>query len=139
MKIEMMMIGAILFSLVIVLGTGIYGQMLSNYNVSVDTSNTFGKLSYTAKDLYQYDSNMRSNIQGGAVTDANAVDEMLEGGYSAVKTNPFGALGVAANSTEILLKEKDMIPAPAIAFILLTLSILTTFAIIALIFKFEQR
>lgn len=139
MKIEMMIIGAVLFGLVFVLGVGFYGEMLSNYDVDVDTSSTFGKISYNAKQIYDYESSMRNDIQGGAVTDTNAVDDMVEGGYSAIKNNPFGALGIAANATETLMMEKDMIPAPAISFILLTLSILTTFAIIGLIFRFEQR
>jgi len=139
MKIEYMMIGAVLFGLVFVLGTSIYGNTLSKYDVDIDTSTTWGQMGSNAKQIYDYDKDMRGSIQGGTVTETNAVDDMIEGGYSAIKNNPYSAISVAGNATYTLMKQARFIPAPAITFILLTLSILTTFAIIALIFKFQQR
>lgn len=139
MKIEMMMIGAVLFGLIFVLGLDVYSSGLSDYDVSVDTSTTWGKMSYNAKQIKDYDKAMRDNIRGGSVTEGDAVDDMVRGGYESVKDSPFGAIGVAANATETLMMESHMVPAEVISFLMVTLSILVTFAIIALIFRFEQR
>jgi len=139
MKLEMLMIGAVLFGLVFVLGVDIYSDMLSKYKVDIDTSTTFGKMSYNAKQIKDYESNMRSNIQGGIVTEENAVDDMIAGGYRAIQNNPYGAIDVAANATQTLMQETGMVPASVVSFLLLTLTILTTFAIIALVFRFAQR
>lgn len=139
MKIEFIMIGALLFGLVFVTGYNVYGELLSNYDAEIDTSDTFGQMSFNVKELNEYSDNMRENIQGGAVTEGDAVDDMVEGGYSAIKDNPYGAVGIAANATETLMQESPFVPAEIKIFLLATLSILVTFAIIALIFRFEQR
>ena len=139
MKIEMMMIGAVLFGLVFILGLDVYSTMLSNYDVNVDTASTFGKMSSNAKQIKDEAESMRGSIQGGSVTEDNAVDGMVLGGYSAIRNNPFTAIGVASNATQTLMLENHMVPAEAVVFLMLVLSILTVFAIIALIFKFEQR
>lgn len=139
MKIEMMMIGAVLFGVVFSLGLNFYGEMLSNYNVDIDTSSTFGEISNNAKEIAKINDQMQGDIEGGSVTEGDAVEDMIAGGYSAIKNSPFSAIGVAAEATETLLLEFHMVPAEAIDFIILVLSLLTLFAIIGLIFRFEQR
>lgn len=139
MKIEMMMIGALLFGLVFALGIDVYSKMLSNYDVDIDTSTTFGKMSSNAKQIQDETESMRTAIEGGEVSEGGAEDDMFSGGYKAIKNNPFTALGVAKNATETLMFEMHMIPDDAIEIIMIIFSIFTLFAIIALIFRFQQR
>lgn len=139
MKIEMMMIGAILFGMVFIVGLDIYSEMLYQYDVNIDTNTTFGKMSFNAQQIKKEASDMRESITSGSVTEGNAVDDMVLGGYSAVRNNPFTIMGIAANSTETLMMESHMVPAPVVVLLMSILGILTIFAIIALIFKFEQR
>lgn len=139
MKIEMMFIGAIFFGLAFVVGLGFLGDGLSNYNVDADTSSTFGKMSNDIKQIYDYQDSMKEQIQGGVVTDSDAVDQMLRGGYTSIRGNPFDAVSVAGNASMNLAKETGFLPADIIFFLMTTMAILLLFAIIALIFKFEQR
>ena len=139
MKLEMMFIGALIFGLVFVVGLGIYGEGLSEYDVSVDTNSTFGQMTHNLKRIYDIQDSTKDQIQGGEVTDADAVDEMIKGGYTGVRSNPFTALTVAANASMTLGKETGFVSAPIIGFFMAVLSILVLFAIIALIFRFQQR
>lgn len=139
MKLEMMFIGALSFGLVFVLYLGVYAEGLVNYDVDVDTSTSFGKLSYNAKQIQEYQDNVRASLQGGTVTDEDAVDAMVRGGYAGIRNNPFSSLSIAGNATETLLQEYQFVPAPVISFILLVISILVVFAIIALIFRFRTQ
>lgn len=139
MKLEMMFIGALLFGLVFVAGLNIYGEALSNYNVDVDTSNTFGKMSNNLQSIYDYQKNMKEDIQGGSVTDENAVDDMVSGGYKAIRTNPVSALTVATNASMVFAQETGVVDEYFVAFFVTVLAILVIFAIIAIIFKFEIR
>lgn len=139
MKIEMMIIGALLFSLIFVTGFSIYISTLNTYNVQVDTSTTWGKISNNALALQKEGANMRSKIQGGDVTEGDATEDMVADSYTAIKESPYSALGIAANATETLLKEQHMVNSTTISIIMIILGILVTFAIIAVVFRFEQR
>lgn len=139
MKIEMILIGVLLFGLVFVLGYDIHTEMLKNYDVEIDTTDPFGRMSDNGKQIKNQVQLMRNDIQGGSVSEGTAEDDMIRGTYQAIKNNPFTAIGTAGNATETLMKETDIIPAEAIGVLLLILSILTIFAIIALVFRFQQR
>lgn len=139
MKLEMMFIGALFLGLVMITGSAVIGEGLSRYNVESDTTTTFGKVSYSLKNVYDYQDSMKENIQGGDVTDQNAVDQMLAGGYTSIRNQPFNALTAATNTTMLLAMESGFVNANIIGFFIAVISILVLFAIIALIFKFEQR
>lgn len=139
MKLEMLFIGALLFGLVFIAGFNLYAENLSTYSIDVDTNTTFGKLANEGKLLYDYNKDIQDKIAGQTVTDATAVDSMVSGGYTAIKNNPFNALAYASNTTQTLMLETDYVPVYMINFILIVLSILVTFAIIAIIFQFQQR
>lgn len=139
MKLEMMFIGALFLGLIMITGSTIIGEGLSRYNVESDTTTTFGRVSYSLKSVYDYQDSMKENIQGGDVTDQDAVDQMLAGGYTSIRNQPFNALTAATNTTMILAMESGFISADIIGFFIAVISILVLFAIIALIFKFEQR
>lgn len=139
MKLEMMFIGALAFGLVFVVFLGIYAEGLDEYNVEVDTSTTFGKMGYNIQQLQSIQGNMRGEIEGGAVTDENAVDDMIAGGYKAIRTNPFKAVTIATNASMTLAQETGFLSPDIIFFLTAVIGILTLFALIAIIFKFTQR
>lgn len=139
MKLEMMFIGGLLFGLVFALGAGILGEGLSRYNIDSDTSTTFGKMSYSLKSVYDYQDNVKDKLQGGEVTDQDAVDQMIKGGYIGVRSSPFNALTVATNASMHLAQETGFVDAKIIGFLIFVMITLVTFAIVAIIFKFETR
>ena len=139
MKLEMMFIGALAFGLVFIVFLGIYAESLDEYGVEVDTSTTFGKMSSNIQQLQTIQGNMKDEREGGAVTDENAVDDMIAGGYKAIRTNPFKAVTIAANASMTLAQETNFLTPEIISFLMYTIGILTLFALIAIIFKFTQR
>lgn len=142
MKIEMFIIAFAAFGLVFLLGIGIYGEGLRIYDVDVDTSSTFGKVSSNIKQLYGYSLETKEQLTGGKVSDTDAVDDMIAGGYKGIRTSPFKTLTIATNLTQTLVTETDMsgLVSPLIVqFIMLTLTVLVIFAIVYLIFRFQSR
>lgn len=142
MKLEMFVIGFAAFGLIFLLGLGIYSEGLNTYNVDVDTSTSFGKISYNVKELYGYSIDTKDKLTGGAVSDTDAVNEMIAGGYKGIRTSPFRSLTIATNITQTLVTETPMsgIVSPfIIQFILLVLTVLVIFTIIYLIFRFQAR
>lgn len=137
MKLEMLFIGAGIFGLVFVLFLGIYSEGINKYNPNIDTSTTFGKMSSSIAELSESSEDMRAKIKGGVVSDENAVDEMIAGGYKATKVNPFSVLAVASNATSTLMKETGYVSAPIISFLIFVLFVLTAFAVIYLIFRYK--
>jgi len=136
-KIEMMFIGVLLFGLVWILCLNIYADGLSNYNVDVDTDSTFGKMGSNLKQIYDIQDSMKTQIEGGEVSDEDAVDEMIKGGYTSIRSGPFSALKVATNATMVLAQETGFISSPIISFFMAVMIVLILFAILALIFKFR--
>lgn len=142
MKLEMAVIAFAAFGLVFLLGLGIYSEGLNIYNVEVDTSSSFGKISSNVKELYGYSIDTKDKLTGGQVSDESAVDEMIRGGYTGIRTSPFRSLTIATNLTQTMVTEtplSGMISPFIIQFILLVLTILVIFAIMYLIFRFQSR
>lgn len=109
-KLEAIFIALIVFTMVFQVGLDFYTENLSNYNVSGDTSK-FGSLSNTLKGSYDaQQQDMKSKITGGTVSDSNAVDDMVKGGYTAGRVNVFAAGVTALNATNIIAKETGLIP-----------------------------
>jgi len=142
MKLEMFIIAISLFGLVFLLGLGIYGEGLNIYNVDVDTSSSFGRISSNIQQLYGYSLDTKDKLTGGQVSDTDAVNEIIAGGYTGIRTNPFKSLAIATNVTQTLVTEttmSGMISPYIIQFIILTLTILVIFAIMYFIFRFQMR
>ena len=142
MKLEMFIIAFAAFGLIFLLGLGIYSEGLNVYNVDVDTSSSFGKISSNVKQLYGYNIDTKDKLTGGTVSDTDAVDEMIAGGYKGIRTSPFRSLSIATNITQTLVTEtpmSGMVSPFIIQFLLLTLTVLVIFAIIYLIFRFQAR
>lgn len=139
MKLENIFIGAVLFGLVFITGLQIYGEGLSRYDVEADTDSTFGKMSYNLKAIYDYQDDVKEKIQGGKVTDAQAVDEMVKGGYTGIRNNPFTAIEVATNATMTLAQETGYVSPELVGFFMTVFSLLVVFAIIQLIFRFRSN
>ncbi|GAJ20474.1 unnamed protein product, partial [marine sediment metagenome] len=91
------------------------------------------------KEIYDAQESMKDLVQGGTVTDESAVDEMIKGGYTGIRSGPFSALYVTTNATMVLAQETGFVSAPVIAFFITVISVLIIFAILALILQSEQR
>jgi len=139
MKLEMAFIGALLFGLIFVTGLNLYGEGLSNYDKDIDTSSTWGKMSYNLKGVYDFQNDAKDKLQGGVVTDESAVDEMVKGGYTGIRANPFFAMSVAANATQTLAQETGYISPEVLSWGMAVFSILVIFSIIALVFRFRSN
>jgi hypothetical protein len=139
MKLEMAFIGALLFGLVFVAGLNLYGEGLSKYNKDIDTSSTFGKMSYNLQGVYDFQQDSKDKLQGGIVTDESAVDEMVKGGYTGIRANPFFAMSVAANATQTLAQETGYVSPEILGWAMAVLSILIVFSIMALVFRFRSN
>ena len=141
MKIEYFIIGIAAFGLVFLLGVGILGEGLVVYNVDMDTDSSFGRVSSNVKELYGYSLDTKEKIEGGQVSDEDAVNEMIAGGYKGIRTSPFRALSMASNITQYIVTQKDMsgmISPFIIQYLLLILTVFITFSIIYLIFRFRS-
>lgn len=136
-KLEMIFISAIMLGVVFVAGLSLYSEGLTKYNVDVDTSTTWGKIGYNAKEINQLQIDTRNKLQGGTVSDESAVDEMIKGAYTGTRTNPFSAIEIASNATMTLFQETQMVPDFWISFLLLVLATILVWSIIALIFRFR--
>ena len=138
MKLESFFIGAALFSLVFTLGLSVYAENLSNYGVSADDSK-FGKVTIQLKSVYDETDDMVDRLQGEAVTDQDAVDEMVRGGYTSIRSNPFTVASIATNATMQIAKESGFIHGAVIKWLTTVLVILVVFAIIAIVFRFRAN
>ncbi len=141
MKLEMFIIGFAAFGLVFLLGVGVLSEGLNFYNVEMDTDSSFGKVSSNVKELYGYSLDTKDKIEGGTVSDEDAVNEMIAGGYKGIRTSPFRSLAMATNITQTMVTETPMagmISPFIIQFILLVLTVLVIFTIIYLIFRFRS-
>lgn len=138
MKLEMIFIGALTFGIIFVVMLGLYSEGLINYGVTANTDDTFGKMTSNMKQIYDYQDSVKSNIQGGTVSEEDAVDEMVSGGYKGIRNNPFTALTVATNASMTLAQETGFLSAPIVGY-LVTIAIITAiFAVVALIFRFNS-
>lgn len=138
MKLQMLFIGALMFGVLFVIGLNVYGQIISDYDVNVDTPDEWGRLHSNLKQYYDTQEDLKSNIRGGTVTDADAVDDMIKGGYTGIRASPFEAVGLAANQTTQLMVDTDYVDPLFAALFAIILSIVVVFAIVELVFRFNQ-
>ncbi len=142
MKIEMLIIGIALFGLTFIVGLDIYSEGLGVYNVEIDTSSSFGKMSSNVQQLYGYSKDTKDKITSGIVSDEDAVNEMIAGGYTGMRSSSFNSLAIATNITQTLVTETTMsgIISPfIIQFLMLVLTVLVVFSILYIIFRFQMR
>lgn len=141
MRLEYYFIGFAAFGLVFLLGVDILGEGLVIYDVEMDTDSSFGKISSNVKEIYGYSIDTKDKIEGGTVSDEDAVNEMISGGYKGIRTSPFRLLAMSTNITQTMVTKTDMkgMVSPLIVdFIILVLTVLVIFTIIYLIFRFRS-
>lgn len=135
MKIESVLIGAALIGLVFVIGLNLLVETASNYSVATDTDNNFGKITSDLESSYKYGEDMKEKVQGGAITDENAVDEMVAGGFKGIKYNPLRAASVVTNTSTAIMKETGLVDANIIRFVTYTVMVLVLLAVVLFIFR----
>jgi hypothetical protein len=135
-KLENLWISIGILVVIMTVGSRIFEEGLSRYNVVGDES-AFGKVSTELRNVYDADLNMKDKITGGTVTDDDAVNQMTKGGYTAIRNNPFTITSTAINTTMVIAKESGMVDPIwnwVLGFILISLVVLS---IIYLIFRFR--
>ena len=135
-KLENILIGTAFMSLIFVLFFGVYGEVLFTYNVSGD-STSFGKIGNNLKQTYELTDDMKTKIGSGPISDTNAVDEMVRGGYTGIRTNPFTAVTFVSNVTQTVAIETGYINPEIVKWTIYSLITITAILIIYLIMRFR--
>lgn len=144
MKLENFIIGTVMFGVVFVVlyGTGgFYSEFLTKYDVEIDNNDAFGKVAESIKtsDIMTVSDDINDKISGGTVSDEDALDEMVAGGYKSIKQNPYTVLKMAGNATTTITKETGIVNPNLTKLLITILTVLVSFAIIYLIFRFAPH
>lgn len=81
-----------------------YNETTANYGIPSDNS-SLSKINTKLNEIYSPSLDMKSKIQGGEVTSDDAVNNMMYGGYTAVRNNPFTVAAIGLNATNIMVNE----------------------------------
>jgi hypothetical protein len=106
-KLENLWFAAIIMIVCVTVVTSFYGFMLSNYNVVGDQTK-LGKITDSLKGIYDPSLDIKSKIQGQDITGTDAVNQMVQGGYTAARNNPFAVATIGLNATQTIIKESDL-------------------------------
>ena len=83
------------------------GFMLSNYGVSGDTSK-LGSISNYLKASYEPSLDMKSKLQGQDISGTDAVNQMVQGGYTAARNNPYTLATIGLNATGTIIESSGL-------------------------------
>lgn len=135
-KLENLWYAAVMIVVSLTVILAFYGNMLSNYSITGDTSK-FGKVSTSLKGIYDPGLDMKSQIQGGTISSGDAVNNMVSGGYTAIRNNPFTVGSTALNVTGTIIQESELGINP-IFYWAAALLLMTTiaFGIIYMVFRY---
>lgn len=139
MKLEMIFVAVTLFAVVFIAGLNIYTEGATTYSVDTSADGVLGRVTENSNRIYELQDNMKDDLQGGTVTDEDAVDEMIKGGYTSIRNNPFSVLTAGFNATITILEEIPYVEDVWVGTFLIVMTALLIFGIIALVFRFTQR
>lgn len=137
MRLDKFLMAFVVFSLIVVTGTLIIGNINTNYSdVGVNMStDDFNDTYNTIDQMYNISQDMKNQTYGGDIEDGDALDSAISGSYSAIRMvrNTFKLIGDIIND----VAEVVGVPAYFITFAMTALTILIVFALIYLILRFR--
>jgi hypothetical protein len=136
MKLEYIIIGILFFGFLMQLGVMIIADGVDKYDIPIDTSSKFGKIVDEQAKMYGYVDDMKTSMQGESISDTDAVNQMVAGAYKGIRTNPFTAVTVLNSSLVILQTETPFISPGIISFLIISLTVIMSFLILAIVFRF---
>ena len=133
-KLDSFIIGLIIFSFIIAVGSGMIVNMADNYDVEYDDE--FGATYLIIEDMYNDTTVQKEDVFGGEITEATPLDDAVKGGTSALKllTSP-----IRITSTIIGDVQEKVAPAVDIRLYFTTaLTVVVTFGLIYLFFRIRS-
>ena len=139
MKLEAFLIGFVIFSLFIVGGTFIIGDINSNYHDVMDeniSTADFGDTYDTIDDMYNISQDQKSFVLGAELDEDNIVDSSYKGTFGAVRLvkNTFKLFGNIVNDIADVLH----VPTFFITFLMTAITIAVIFGIISVVLRFKE-
>lgn len=106
-KLENIWYAVIIMSVISGLMTTFLGFMLVNYGVSGDTSK-LGALSNNIVASYTTSADMQSKFQNGPVSSTDATNQMIQGGYTSIRSNPYTMATYVLNTTTTIAQDSGL-------------------------------
>ncbi len=133
-KLDSFIIGVIIFSFIIAVGSGMIVNMADNYDVEYD--NEFRATYIVIEDMYNDTTAQKEDVFGGEIEEEDALDSAIKGGTSALKllTSPIKITSAVVGD----IQEKT---APAVdirLYFTTALTVLVTFGLIYLFFRIRS-
>ena len=133
-KLDSFIIGLIIFSFIIAVGSGMIVNMADNYDVEYDDE--FGATYLIIEDMYNDTTIQKEDVFGEEITEETPLDDAVKGGTSALKllTSP-----IRITSTIIGDVQEKVAPAVDIRLYFTTaLTVVVTFGLIYLFFRIRS-
>jgi hypothetical protein len=133
-RLDAFIIGVIIFSFIIAVGSGMIVNMADNYGVEYDDE--FGTTYIIIQDMYNDTVTQKEDVFGGEIEEEDALDSAIKGGTSALKllTSPLKITSSIVGD----IQEKT---APAIdirLYFTTALTVMVTFGLIYLFFRIRS-
>jgi|ETNvirnome_2_300_1030623.scaffolds.fasta_scaffold00278_7 hypothetical protein len=136
MVLDKLVMGVLLFSLILVSGLFIIGDVNSSYDdVSLDTSK-FDKIGNQTDEIFNLTNNMKEDVFGETEEDT-IVDSMFKGAYTALRVLK-GMFELVGSTIGAVLNEIGIANAGLFSTVALTaFSIIIVFSVLYMIFRFK--
>jgi len=128
-RLDSFIIGVIIFSFIIAIGSGAIINMADNYDVEYDDE--FGATYLIIEDMYNDTTAQKEDVFGGTIEETDPLDSAIKGGTSALKllTSPI-------KITSAIIGDVQEKIAPAVDIRLYFTTALTVVVIFSLIYLF---
>lgn len=133
-KLDSFIIGFVIFSFIIAVGSGAIINMADNYDVEYDDE--FGATYIVIEDIYNDTTSQKEDVFGGEIEEDDALDSAIRGGTSALKllTSPI-------KITSSIMQDVQRKVAPAVdipIYVITAISISVVFGLIYLFFRIRS-
>lgn len=136
MRIDEFLVAFVVFSVIVVTGVLLIGDLNTNYNLDIDTSD-FNETYNTIDTMYNLSQDMKEKTIDADISDEESWESMAKGSYSALRLtkDTFGLVGDIINQVAKQLG----VPAYMVTFALTVVTIVLIFAIILLVMGVVNR
>lgn len=138
MRLDKFLLAMLCFSVFIIGAMLIWGDTVTNYNVTENVSDSFSGVYDTIDDTYDLSQDMKSHTLEGEIAGGDeSWESMAKGSYSAIRMikNSFTLVG---DIIDAIAREVG-VPSFFIKAAMTALTILILFAIIYLVFRYQNR
>lgn len=135
MRIEKLIVAVALFSLFMISGIYIWGDVITNYNVITNTSNDFGSVYDKINETFNVTESAKEDALNTKLDGADTVwESMTGGGYTGVRDTTLSSFGIISAVFTSIAKTLGVEPY-ILRFALVILTIIVVFSVIYLIFR----